>query len=207
MTAAALGEFVSRWYPRWDLRHYRDLLGRLGVDPGKRLGELSKGVRRCVPFAVAMATSPELLLLDEPTAGVDPLARREMLDNISNFVHDDAREGDMRTAVFSTHAVQEARRIADYIVLLSHGEFLGLHEKDALVESWKTLWVEGKPEGDVAGVVEIKGGSPTRIVSSSPRETSEALRAQNKKIVRSRLVDLDEIISHLVHRSRKRQGA
>jgi len=207
MDAYALGKFVSRWYPRWDRRLYRDLLGRLGVDPGKRFGELSRGVRRRVSFAVALAASPELLLLDEPTTGVDPVARREMLDDISAFVHDDAREGDMRTAVFSTHAVEEARRIADYIVLLSHGEFLGLHEKEALLESWETLWVEGGPGGDVAGVVEVKDGSPTRIVSNSPRETSEALRAQNKKIVRSRLLDLEEIVSHLLHRSRERQGA
>ena len=207
MNAYALGKFVSRWYPRWDRRLYRDLLGRLGVDPGKRFGELSKGVRRRLSFAVALAASPELLLLDEPTAGVDPVARREMLDDISAFVHDDAREGDMRTAVFSTHAVEEARRIADYIVLLSHGEFLGLHEKEALLESWETLWVEGEPEGDVAGVVEVKCGSPARIVSNSPRETSEALRAQNKKIVRSRLLDLEEIVSHLLHRSREKQGA
>lgn len=207
LDAVALGEFISRWYPRWDRRLYRDLLGRLGVDPGKRFGELSKGVRRRLSFALVLAISPELLLLDEPTAGVDPLARREMLDDISRFVHDDAREGGMRTAVFSTQAVEEARRIADYIVLLSHGEFLGLHEKDALLESWKTLWVEGEPKGDVAGVVEVEGGSLSRIVTNSPRETSEALRAQNKKIVRSRLLDLEEILSHLVHRSRERQGA
>lgn len=207
MNAYALEKFVSRWYPHWDQRIYQDLLGRLGVDPGKRFGELSKGVQRRLTFALAMATSPELLLLDESTAGVDPLARREMLDEISAFVHDDAREGDRRTAVFSTHAVEEARRIADYIVLLSHGEFLGLHEKEALLESWETLWVEGEPEGDVAGVVEVKCGSPARIVSNSPRETSEALRAQNKKIVRSRLLDLEEIVSHLLHQSRERQGA
>lgn len=204
MDAYALGEFVSRWYPRWDRKIYRDLLGRLRVDPGRRFGELSRGGRRRLSFALAMATSPELLLLDDPTAGVDPFARREMLDDLWYFVHDDARGGD-RTVVFSTQSVEEAGHIADYIVLLSYGEFLGLHEKDALLESWKTLWVDREPEGDVAGLVE--GGSLARLISNSPRETTEALRAQNIRVVHSRSLDLEEILSHLVHRSRGRQRA
>lgn len=199
MDAHTLEAFVSRWYPRWNRRTYHDLLGRLRVDPNKRFGELSKGMRRRLSFALAIAVSPELLLLDEPTAGVDSLTGREMLDDISRFV----RDGDRRTVVFSTQAVEEARRIADYIVILSHGEFLGMHEKETLLESWKTLWVEGEPEGDVAGVSD--GGRLARIVSDSPRETSEALRTKNMRVVRSHPLDLEEIVSHLVHRSNERQ--
>jgi ABC-2 type transport system ATP-binding protein len=150
-----------------------------------------------------MATSPELLLLDEPTTGVDASTRREMLDALWYFVHDDAREGDRRTAVFSTHTVEEAGHIADYIVLLSYGEFLGFYEKDALFENWKTLWVEGEPEGNVVGVVEVD--SLARLVSNSPRETTEALRAQNVRVVRSCSLDLEKILSHIAHRSSERQ--
>ncbi len=208
MSARYLGDFVSYWYPTWDQGLYEDLIARARIDPRKKFGKLSKGLQRRLLFALALATGPQLLLLDEPTAGVDLFARKEMLEDIWRFVRDE-HDWDVteRTVVFATHIVEEARRIADYIVLLSHGEFLGLHEKEALLESWKTLWVEGEPEGDVAGVVEIKCGSPARIVSNSPRETSEALRAQNKKIVRSRLLDLEEILSHLLHRSRERKGA
>lgn len=203
MNAHALEKFVSRWYPRWDRRIYQDLLGRMGVDSGKKFGELSEGGRRRLSFALAMATSPELLLLDEPTTGVDASTRREMLDALWYFVHDDAREGDRRTVVFSTHIIEEAGHIADYIVLLSHGEFLGFYEKDALFEKWKTLWVEGEPEGNVAGVVEVD--SLARLISNSPRKTKEALRAQDVKVVRSRSLDLEKIISHLVNRSSERQ--
>ena len=121
------------------------------------------------------------------------------MDDISRFV----RDGDRKTVVFSTRAVEEARRIADYIVILSHGEFLGMHEKETLLASWKTLWVEGEPEGDVAGVSD--GGRLARIVSNSPKETSEALRAKNIRVVRSHPLDLDEIVSHLAHRSTERQ--
>jgi ABC-2 type transport system ATP-binding protein len=203
MSANALGEFVSRWYPRWNRGLYRDLLGRSRVDPHKKFGELSRGQQRRLSFALALAASPELLLLDEPTAGVDPLAGREMLDDISRFVRDDAREA-ARSVVFSTHIVEEARRIADYVVLLADGEFLGLHEKEALLEGWKTLWVDGEPEGVVPGAVEIKGGRPARVVSDRPQETAEALRARGMRIVRSRSLDLEGILSSLVRRGGQR---
>jgi ABC-2 type transport system ATP-binding protein len=202
MSAKSLGEFVSRFYPRWDHRLYEDLLKRARIEPDKKFGRLSKGVQRRLAFALALATGSELLLLDEPTAGVDPFARREILEDISRFMHD-GHHGDDRTVVFATHVMEEVRRIADYVVFLADGEFLGLHEKDALLERWKIFWVDREPEGDVPGLVEVEGGSPARIVSGSPRETAEALSAQNIRIIRSGAVDLEEILSHLMRRSRE----
>ncbi len=198
MSAKALGEFVSHFYPGWDQRLYEEHVERLDMEPDKKFGRLSKGVQRRLAFALAAASGSELLLLDEPTAGVDPFARREMLEDISRFMQD----GD-RTVVFATHVMEEVRRIADYVVLLVDGDFLGLHEKDALLEGWKTLWVDREPEVDVPGVVKVEGGSPTRIVSDSPQETGEALCAENIRIVRSGTLDLEEILSHLM---RQKQG-
>jgi ABC-2 type transport system ATP-binding protein len=205
MGAKSLGEFVSRFYPRWDRRLYEDLLIRARIEPDKRFNELSKGVQRRLAFALALAAGPELLLLDEPTAGVDPFARRQVLEDISRFMHD-GHHGD-RTVVFATHVMEEVRRIADYVVFLVDGEFLGLHEKDALIEGWKIFWVDREPEGDVPGLVEVEGGSPARIVSGSPNVTAEALCAQNIRIVRSGALDLEEILSHLMHRSREESRA
>ncbi len=200
MSANSLGEFVSHFYPRWGPSLYEDLLRRTRIQPEKRFGKLSRGVQRRLAFALALASGSELLLLDEPTAGVDPFARREMLEDISRFMQED---GDGRTVVFATHVMEEVRRIADYVVFLVDGEFLGLHEKDALLDGWKTLWVDREPEGDLPGVVEIEGGSPTRLVSDSPEETAEALLAENIRIVRSGALDLEEILSHLMRRSKK----
>jgi ABC-2 type transport system ATP-binding protein len=198
MGAKALGEFVSHFYPGWDQRLYEEHVERLDMEPDKKFGRLSKGVQRRLAFALAAASGSELLLLDEPTAGVDPFARREMLEDISRFMQD----GD-RTVVFATHVMEEVRRIADYVVLLVDGDFLGLHEKDALLEGWKTLWVDREPEVDVPGVVEVEGGTLTRIVSDSPQETGEALCAENTRIVRSGALDLEEILSHLMRQSKE----
>jgi ABC-2 type transport system ATP-binding protein len=196
MSAKSLGEFASRFYPRWDQRLYDDLLERARIEPDKKFGELSKGMQRRLTFTLALATGSQLLLLDEPTAGVDPFARREILEDISRLMP----SGD-RTVVFATHVMEEVRRIADYVVLLVDGEFLGLHEKDALLDGWKAFWVDREPEGDVPGVVEVmEGESPTRIVSDSPQETREALRAQNIQIVGSGTLDLEEILSYIMRR-------
>ena len=201
MSAKALGEFVSRFYPGWDQRLYEDLMIRAQIEPDKKFGKLSKGVQRRLAFALAASSGSELLLLDEATVGVDPFARREMLEDISRFMDD----GDRRTVVFATHVMEEVRRIADYIVFLVDGEFLGLHEKDALLEGWKIFWVDREPEGDIPGVVEVvEGGSPTRIVSDSPQETAEALSAEVIRVVHSGTVDLEEILSHLMRRSKER---
>jgi ABC-2 type transport system ATP-binding protein len=198
MNAKSLGKFVSRFYPRWDQRLYEDLLKCTLIESDKSFGELSKGVQRRLAFALALATGSELLLLDEPTAGVDPFARREILEYVSRFMH----SGD-RTVVFATHVMEEVRRIADYVVFLMDGDFLGLYEKDALLEQWKTFWVDREPEEHVPGVVEVEGGSPARIVSDSPEETREALFAENIRIVRSGTLDLEEILSHLMRRSKR----
>ena len=203
LSSRDLGEFVSRFYPGWDQRLYEDLLADAAIESEKSFGEFSTGTQRRITFALALATGSELLLLDEPTAGVDPFSRRRILEGISRFMMDE-RYGD-RTVLFATHVMEEVRRIADYVVFLVDGDFLGLHEKDALLEGWKTLWVEREPEGDVPGMIEIESGNPARIVSDSPRETEEALCARNIRIVRSGAMDLEEILSHLMRRGKAKR--
>jgi ABC-2 type transport system ATP-binding protein len=207
MSARTLGEFVSYWYPTWDQRLYEDLVGRSRIDPKKKFGKLSRGMQRRLSFALALASGPELLLLDEPTDGVDPLARREILEDVWRFARGGAHDGDRRTVVFATHAVEEARRVADHVLFLADGKFLGLHEKDELLKRWKTLWVDGIPEVHIPGVVEVESGSPTRIVSDSWQTTAEDLSAQSVRILRKERVDLEEILSHLIRRSRARSRA
>jgi ABC-2 type transport system ATP-binding protein len=202
MSATKLGKFVSYWYPHWNEELYRELLARYGVDPRKRFDKLSRGAQRYLSFALALAKGPELLLLDEPTAGVDTLDRREMLEEILRFVHLGAA---VRTVVFATHLMEDVRHVADYVAFLVDGKLLGPFEIDVLLKGWKTLWVEEEPGADIPGVVEVKVGRLTSIVTDSPEETAEALTSQNIRIVRTGRVDLEKILSHLSRRSTERR--
>ena len=203
LSPKALRKFVSHFYPGWDQSLYEDLLTHAAIEPDKKFGELSEGTQRRLTFALAAATGSELLLLDEPTAGVDPFARRQMLESISRFMVDD-RHGN-RTVVFATHVMEEVRRIADYVAFLVDGNLLGYFEKDALLEGWKTFWLEKEPESNVPGLIEIERTDPVRVVSDSSRETAEALLAQNVRVVRSGALDLEEILSHLMRLSKERR--
>ena len=87
----------------------------------------------------------------------------------------DERYGD-RTVVFATHVMEEVRRIADYVAFLADGKLLGLFEKDALLEGWRTFWLDREPEGDVPGMVEVESGN--RAVA---RRASSAIRPGRPK--------------------------
>ena len=167
MSANSLGAFLSHWHSRWNRALYRDLLMRYEVDPYKKIGQLSRGVQRRLSFALALAASPDLLLLDEPTAGVDPFGRKKILEDISRFVH---RDAGIKTVVFATQVMEEAMRIADHVVLLTNGESLGLHEKGALFalldrwkpSGWKGSWGQTSPEPSKSSQGAPRASLPTR---------------------------------------------
>lgn len=193
MSATDLGDFVGYWYPTWDPGRYADLLRRFDIDPQKRFRKLSKGMRQRLSLATAVATQAPLLVLDEPTEALDPLIRRIALDEISDYVADGAR-----SVLFATHVVDEVRRVADYVVFVHDGRCLGMYEKDALMQSWKALWVDSSPEGELPGLVSVEAGSPARLVTRAPAETRSVLHEKGIEVVRSSALDLDEILAHLV---------
>lgn len=202
MSARSLEAFVSRWYPRWNSGLYSRLLTRFEIPAEQRFGKLSKGMQRRLAFALAAAREPEMLLLDEPTDSVDPFARRIMLEEVSQYLEGGAETGE-RTVLFATHVMDEVRRLADYVVFLHGGRFLGLYEKDALQDGWRSLWVERLPEPDLPGLVSVEEGTPPRLVTASPGETQKALAELGIGVVRSGPLDLEEILEHLMRRSER----
>lgn len=112
----SLGRRISVFYPQWDETRFVELLDRLSVPRGQRVGELSRGQGVKLSIAMALAQSPELLILDEPSSGLDPASRREIGDLIREFMLDPGH-----TVLFSTHITTDLDRLADELVVLVEG--------------------------------------------------------------------------------------
>lgn len=119
MTGRRLGKFVRGFYPTWDDAEFLRLAEVLDVPLEKRVSHLSGGTRVKLALALALAHRPALLLLDEPTAGLDPVARREFLEIIAR----QARTYE-RTTIFSTHLIDEVERVADRVGVIHRGALL-----------------------------------------------------------------------------------
>ena len=134
MSPNVIGRFVRGFYPRWDEARYRQLLNDFSLPPKRRIGAFSGGMKAKLALTLALATRPELLILDEPTAGMDPVARREFLDLVrEQTAHDDA------TTFFSTHLIDEIEAVADRIGIVEAGQTLYEGELDPLrnsITSW-----------------------------------------------------------------------
>jgi len=202
LAALDLGSFVSHWYPSWNGELYAELLRRFEIDETQRFDKLSKGMQQRLAFSLAVARRPDLLLLDEPTDGVDPFARQVMFEEISRYLEDGSR-----IVLFATHVMEEVRRIADYVAFLDGGRFLGFYEKDALLESWRSLWVDRAPEDGAPGLVTVEEGAPVRLVTRSTEDTEAALEREGIRTVRSAPLDLEEILAHMMDANREEESA
>ncbi|MFH8383764.1 ABC transporter ATP-binding protein [Kitasatospora sp. NPDC018058] len=115
LTVAEHLRFGARMNPGWDAAAARRRIDRLGLDPRRKAGRLSGGQRAQLALALAEAKQPELLLLDEPVAALDPLARHTFLRDLVAF----AGERAGRTVVLSSHVITDLERVCDHLVLLS----------------------------------------------------------------------------------------
>jgi ABC-2 type transport system ATP-binding protein len=107
--------FQRSFYPRWDHRVFAAVIDYFAIDPHTRAGHLSHGQRAGLHLAMTLATGPELLMLDDPATGLDPAARRSLLEAMIYFTR--RRE---RTIFFSSHLLDDVERVADYVAVLDY---------------------------------------------------------------------------------------
>jgi len=199
MRVDELVRYSRAFYPAWDDAYADELRQAFALDPAARIQSLSRGQKARAGLLVALAHRPELLLLDEPSSGLDPVVRRDILEAIIRTI---AHEG--RTVLFSSHLLEEVERVADHVTMVSHGRIALSAPLDAIKESHRHVTVrlaQARPElPSVAGVLRWDGGGEqwTAVCRGDPGELQAVVAGWGARIVASRVASLEEIfVAHV----------
>lgn len=134
LTAKDLDGVFRHIFARWDAAAFFAYLDRFALPRGKKIKDFSRGMRQKFALAVALSHGADVLVLDEPTAGLDPVARDEILDILYDFMQDERR-----SVLISSHIVSDLEKLCDYIAFIHRGRLVFFEEKDALYEKYAVL--------------------------------------------------------------------
>lgn len=142
---------LSPFYPGWDAALYKSCLSRFGLDPRKKFKSFSRGMKQKLGLAVHLSRNTRLLLLDEPTGGLDPAARDELLDILREYLVPESR-----TILFSTHITSDLERLADCIVYISGGAISYAGDTEELVSRYCMVRGNVLPEDKKAFAIGLR---------------------------------------------------
>ena len=143
-TLAKYAKIFAMAFDRWDQAVFEDYCKRFELPMKKKFSEYSKGMKTKAMLALAIAHDPKLLIMDEPTAGLDPVARIEMLDIIRAFVEDGEH-----AVLFSTHITSDLDKVADYITLIIDGKIIESMTIDEIEEKYAIASGENTPSDKI----------------------------------------------------------
>jgi len=191
-TGEVLRDLVSRYYPNWDEELFRETIRQLDVDLKKRYGKLSQGSQQKLNFALTIARNARLLILDEPTAHIDILSKKIIIDLLVDWMEED----DGRAIIIASHQVEDIRKLSDYLYVLNNGQPIGHFEKEALTESYRRYFLNGAlPLSTIPGEVSRENHS---LISNQPEETERFLAENDLEWASRTALELDEIITILL---------
>lgn len=135
----AIDTVMKGIYDKWDTALFYDYLQRFGIDPSKKIKELSKGMQKKLEILTALSHHPKLLILDEPTSGLDPVVRNEILDIFQDFILDEEC-----SILLSTHITSDLEHIADYLAFIDNGQMIFFETRDKVLDSYGILKCDQK---------------------------------------------------------------
>ena len=196
--------YTQAFHPTWDASYARELIETFGLDPAKKIKQLSKGMRAQAGLVAAVAHRPELLILDEPSSGLDAVVRRDILDAIVRTVADDGC-----TVIFSSHLLDEVERMSDHVTMIHHGRVTLSGALDEVRRGYQRSHVrfverfDQPPVLETALAMEGSGRSWSVVHSGSIEQFHHAVLALGGEVVESRDATLEEIFLARAGRDRE----
>jgi ABC-2 type transport system ATP-binding protein len=182
--------FRSQFYQGWSDELAEDLARRFECPLSQKAKDMSSGNRVKLSLIGALAHSPRLLLLDEPTVGLDPVVRREVLDALFEILEDGAS-----SIFYATHILTDIARLADELAFLIDGRIMQRNSKEDLLDKWRKITF--RKAGDLilpeATVNHRREDNNHRIVSSDVAAAISSLKAQGAQSIEETRMSIDEI--------------
>jgi ABC-2 type transport system ATP-binding protein len=198
-------QFVRSLYPAWDDVYARQLLDRFGLIEQQVVKGLSHGQRVKAMLLLILARRPALLILDEPTNGLDPVAKQEVLAELMQVVADDNR-----TIIFSSHNTQDVEQISDSITFIDRGRVIASSGRDEFLEQWKRIKLHGPETWQAPRLAGLRLESSFRTLhvltcSQFLEAVPQQLQASGAAIEAVEPMTLEEIFVSSVMRGREDQ--
>ncbi len=195
MRVGELMRYTRAFHADWDPQFAEELRRQFGLDPAARIRELSRGQKAMAGLLCALAHRPQLLLLDEPSSGLDAVVRRQILSAIIRTVADEGR-----SVLFSSHLLDEVERVADRVAMIHEGQMVLEGSLEDIRESHTVMTVAfGNPQDSppcFPGIVQADPAGPAEwtVVCHGGRAAMDpALAASGGRIVEERSPSLEEI--------------
>jgi ABC-2 type transport system ATP-binding protein len=189
-----LVRYVSAFYPGWDSDYAEQLRREFELDPAAKVKTLSKGQRARAGLLVALAYRPPLLVLDEPSSGLDPIVRRDILGAIVRTIADEGR-----TVLFSSHLLSEVERVSDQVAMIRSGRILFCDTLDSVKQSHSRLTLQfDEPRATapkLPGALTWDGGGRewSAVFAGPAGDAGEIARGLGARLVEQSTLSLDEI--------------
>jgi ABC-2 type transport system ATP-binding protein len=158
-------KFVSSIYPGWDQPYAEALLQRFDLKAQQKIKGLSHGQRVKAALLLALARRPRLLVLDEPTTGLDPVARHEVLGEMMAALADEEK-----TILFSSHNTQDVEQMSDQITFIDRGKIIDSDDKEMFLDRWRRLRLILPQNGslpELPGVIGVGGSSRLPVLTTN----------------------------------------
>jgi len=207
MTLAWHMNFVQSVYPNWDAAYAQVLLKRFGLRAEQKIKGLSHGQRVKATLLLVLGRRPKLLVLDEPTTGLDPVARHEILRELTGVMTDEGR-----SVLFSSHNTQDVEQISDQITFIDRGRIIDSMDKEMYLDRWRRLRLEvplGIRLPALPGIIDVKQDGRLAIATANAFEPdlANAYESTGATVQRIESMTLEEIFVANVEHSREEVGA